>query len=174
LLLSQVLKTLQALFLLDDLGCSLLLNYLLELFWVVFVLISEEVLHRVIEEFELFLNNLKLDLVELFGLSDFRECVTEGFLVDIGFPELLRIVFSELLALGCEWAKWVAVGDKLEALVDRFGEGRLHLTHFLLNWLQLVPSLWIFLRECRQFSLETVFLIGSVFQLFPQVVETLL
>jgi hypothetical protein len=50
----------------------------------------------------LFLNNLKLDLVKLFGLSDFRECVAEGFLVDIGFPELLRIVFPELLTLGCE------------------------------------------------------------------------
>jgi hypothetical protein len=50
----------------------------------------------------LFLNDLKFDLVELFGLSDFRECVAEGFLVNIGFPELLRIVFSELLTLGCE------------------------------------------------------------------------
>jgi hypothetical protein len=59
-------------------------------------------LHRVIEEFELFLNDLKFDLVKLFGLSDFRECVAEGFLIDIGFPELLRIVFPELLALGCE------------------------------------------------------------------------
>ena len=53
----------------------------------------------------MFLNDLKLDLVELFGLPDFRECVAEGFLVDISFSELLRIVSSELLTLGCERAE---------------------------------------------------------------------
>lgn len=94
LLLRQVLQTLQTLLLLDKLIHTLLLHDLLELLRVVLVLIAEEILHGVVEELELFLDDLELDLVELFGLADLGQGVAQCLLVDVGFPELLRIVLS--------------------------------------------------------------------------------
>ena len=69
----------------------------LRLHLVLLVLRLEQVLHRVIQEFELLLHYLEFHLRELLRLRKFRVLVPQVFFLDVGGSELLSKVSSELL-----------------------------------------------------------------------------
>ena len=69
----------------------------LRLHLILLVLRLEQVLHRVIQEFELLLHYLEFHLRELLGLRKFRVLVSQVLFLDVGGPELLSKVSSELL-----------------------------------------------------------------------------